>query len=517
LAQRLATERLNKNFLGMSQLKRNILANYLGSGWSAIMSLIFIPFYLHFLGIEAYGLVGMFTCLQGMFGLLDLGLGATVNRELARLSIQSDKGEEMRQLVRTLEVIYWVVAVIIGVVILSLAPFLAHHWVQPKRLTPATVQQAFIVMGLTIACQWPLSFYSGGLMGLQRQVPLNFINIIAGTFRGAGVVLLLWLVSPTIQAFFIWQMIVGACQTLAVAWCLWGCLPSGGPSARFNRQVLREVWQFAAGMTGISITVIVLMQMDKIILSKLLTLEMFGYYTLAGVAAMSLYRLIHPIFTAIYPRLTQIVAQGDQAEMSELYHRSCQLMSVLILPAALVAALFSRELLLLWTRNPVTVEHTHILMSLLVIGTALSGLMNLPYALQLAYGWTRLALVTNIVSIIILVPLLFLFTSWYGAVGAALMWVALNCGYVFIAIQIMHRRLLKGEQWRWYQQDVGLPLAVTLFFTWVGRWLLPAHLSPPFMILYLAMVGTVSLVATALAAPQIRFILVARLNKGICF
>jgi hypothetical protein len=48
---------------------------------------------------------------------------------------------------------------------------------------------------------------SWGLMGLQRQVLLNAINMVANTLRGIGAVLLLWLVSLTIQAYFLWQIV----------------------------------------------------------------------------------------------------------------------------------------------------------------------------------------------------------------------------------------------------------------------------------------------------------------------
>ena len=40
----------------MTTVKRNILANVAGHGWNALMSLLFIPVYIHFMGIEAYGL-----------------------------------------------------------------------------------------------------------------------------------------------------------------------------------------------------------------------------------------------------------------------------------------------------------------------------------------------------------------------------------------------------------------------------------------------------------------------------
>jgi O-antigen/teichoic acid export membrane protein len=45
-------------------LKRNLIANYLGQGWTALVGLAFIPLYIKYLGIEAYGLIGLFGVIQ---------------------------------------------------------------------------------------------------------------------------------------------------------------------------------------------------------------------------------------------------------------------------------------------------------------------------------------------------------------------------------------------------------------------------------------------------------------------
>ncbi|MDE2320337.1 MAG: hypothetical protein KGL31_00215 [candidate division NC10 bacterium] len=45
-------------------VKRNIVANTLGKGWSMLMGLVFVPLYIKFLGMEAYGLIGFFATLQ---------------------------------------------------------------------------------------------------------------------------------------------------------------------------------------------------------------------------------------------------------------------------------------------------------------------------------------------------------------------------------------------------------------------------------------------------------------------
>ncbi|OAD21865.1 polysaccharide biosynthesis protein, partial [Candidatus Thiomargarita nelsonii] len=168
----------------MSQVKLNIIANFTGKAWTALMSLAFIPLYIKFLGIEAYGLIGFFATLQALFGLLDLGLSSTLNRELARYSAQQGQEQKMRDLVRTLETIYWGMAILISVTVISIAPFIAEYWIKAENLSVETVQQSVVLLSIAIAFQWPLSFYSGGLMGLQRQALYNVLNSGLATLRG---------------------------------------------------------------------------------------------------------------------------------------------------------------------------------------------------------------------------------------------------------------------------------------------------------------------------------------------
>jgi len=448
--------------LSISTVKKNVVANFASNGWTALIAVILIPLCTKLLGIEAWGVIGIFVSLQTICVLLDLGLSATLNREMARLSLRADKAQEMHNLVRTLELIYWGIAAVIGFSVFALAPLIANHWVQAQQLSPETIKNAIRIMALALSFQWPFGLYSSGLFGLQRHVLLSGVSVGTATLRGVGAILVLWKVSPTLQAFFLWQVVISLLQTCLAGWFLRQSLPRAESAPRFQRQLLWSRWRFAAGISGISVMAVILLQMDKVILSRLLTLEIFGYYVLASAVAMGLYLLVTPVFSALYPRFTQLVSLGDEEGLKQLYHDSCQLMSAVILPIAIVIALFSRETLLLWTGNPRTVNYTHSILSLLIIGTALNGLLNLPYALQLAHGWTKLALSVNACAVLILAPSIVLMASFYGAVGAALVWVMFNSALVLIGIQLMHRRVLKGEQWKWYFEDVGLPLAVSV-------------------------------------------------------
>src|SRR5213594_383869 len=488
----------------MSIVRRNIVANIAGRGWAALLSLAVIPVYIHFLGIEAFGLIGFFLSLMAILSLLDLGLGTALNRQFAQYSMKSGKAQEMRDLLRTLEIIYWVIGIAIGVVMAALAPAIAAYWLKPQQLSVETATQALAMMGIAIAFQWPRALYSGGLMGLQRQVAFNLLSSITATANSLGAVLILWLVSPTLQAYVAWFMAISLVDTLSTGLLLWRSLPKAPARPNFSGQALAGIWRFAAGMTGISITSVIQTQLDKVILVKVLPLDAFGYYSLASRVAGGLSYLVGPISAAFFPRFSQLVAKNDTQELTRIYHRGCQLMSVLILPLAVVLALFSYELLLIWTQDRSIAENSHLILSLLTVGTALNGVASLPYALQLAYGWTQLALAVNTAAVLLLAPLIYFMSVRYGGVGAALIWVVFNSLFVFVVVYLMHRRLLRGELWRWYHRDVGQPLLAVATIGTLWYWLMPTFVSNWSSVSNIALASIAMFAAAIIAAPEIR-------------
>src|SRR5262249_49279285 len=111
----------------MNRVKRSIVANLIGKGWTALLSFALVPLYLRYLGMEAYGLVGFYATLQAVFFLIDMGLSVSLNREIARLSVYEGKAQEMRDLVRTIEALYWLLALVIALLVNLIAPIIAQN------------------------------------------------------------------------------------------------------------------------------------------------------------------------------------------------------------------------------------------------------------------------------------------------------------------------------------------------------------------------------------------------------
>ncbi len=484
--------------------KINVIANFVGNIWIALLSVVFVPIYLHYIGVESYGLIGVFSSIQAFITLLDFGLSPTLNRELARLSALEDRTQEMHDIKRTLEIPNWICAVFIALFLSALAPLIAHFWVQPKDLSIETVTQAFIILGVNIAIQFSVNFYTGGLMGLQKQLLLSLINIFCWTLRSVGAFVVLAFVSPTIQSFLLWQGAVVVLQVGLMIFTLKNSLPNAPGKGRFQKDLFNKIWRFAAGMTGITISALILTQTDKVILSRMMNLETFGYYILAITISGFTTIFVSSINHAVYPQFSRLVSAGDETALREFYHRGCQMVSVFVFPQTFILAFFSYDILLIWIGKEEIAVNTYILLSLVAVGHGLNSLVYLPHSLQLAHGWTTLSFYENVVAIIFLIPFVIFGVYNYGAVGSAVVWVVVNVFLVLVPIQIMHRRILKGEKMRWYFEDLGLPFITALLVAGTGKILLGSNRTKFETIVGLLIISAITLLFTALSTKATR-------------
>ncbi|MDB5115741.1 MAG: Polysaccharide biosynthesis protein [Mucilaginibacter sp.] len=448
---------LLKKLLNTTSLKANIVANFVGNGWGALISIIFVPLYLRYIGAEGYGLIGIFASLQVVLSLLDSGLSTTLNKEIARLSVLPDTQQQMRNLVKTLGSVYWGLALVAGVIALGLSPLLAKYWVHSKELGVSTITLAFILLSISLVFQFPTGFYSGGLLGLHRQVALNIIWIVFSTIKSVGAILILIFVSKSVLTFFEWNLFIIILQAFTLKFFLWRNLPKAELKAIFDKQELKKIWRFAAGMAGISLTAILLTQIDKIILSKILTLEQFGYYTISCSLGLMIYQIISPLTQSYFPKFSNLISLNKIEELKALYHQACQMISLLVLPATFILVFFSKELIFIWTKNSITTENTWMITAIYAYGTGMNGLMNIPYLLTLSYGWTKLGFYQNILFLILMIPLTIFLALTFGAIGGALSWATINTLYFFVTPYLIHRKLLIGEIFNWYWKDIILP------------------------------------------------------------
>ncbi len=450
-------------------LKKNILASYAAQIYVTLVGILILPLYLKYMGAEAYGLVGFFTMLQALFNLLDMGLTPTVARETARFHGGATDALSYRRLLRALQLIFFAIALLGGGAMFVFSGVIADRWLNVQTLPLAQVQLALQLMAVGVAMRWMSGLYLSCISGSERLVWLGGFNALVATLRFVGVLPVLIWVGHSPVVFFTYQLLVAVVELAGLAaksYRLFPAVPHGQllgwlPSTLFSP--IKPVLKFSLSIAFISSVWGIVTQTDKLVLSKLLPLAEYGYFTLAVLAASGVMMISTPISGALLPRMARLQAESDEAGLITLYRNATQMVAVIAIPACLVLALFAEQVLWVWTGDSHAAAQAAPVLRLYALGNGFLALSAFAYYLQFAKGDLKLHLIGNALFIVMLIPSLVWATLKHGAVGAGYAWLIFNSIYFFVWVPFVHHRFFQRFHCSWLKQEI-----MPIFFLAIG-------------------------------------------------
>jgi len=439
----------------------------LGKLAQVFAGLIAVPYYVHYLGEEAWGIIGTFLVIQSFLGILDLGLSMLLNKEAARLRTATDGN--LAILSRTCEAVYWLVALTMGAAFVLAIPWVAGEWITTTTMSSATVSAACLCQAVQIAVRWPGFLYTSALAGLERQIGPNLVQIGALLAQHVGGIILLDQVARSLPLLIAWHAALGAVSTAILAAMWWRSCPQR-TQARVHWRVLSQHRGFCFGAVGVAASAALLTQIDRLAVSAQGDFTAFGRYTLAWMIAGSLSLVMSPVMTASFPRLCRALADPDPEVQRLEYRRFSWIITVATIPGGLVAMLFMEPLLLLVFHGRDTALGVAPIASWLLGGTILNVMAVIPWQAQLACGWTGLGARLNTLFCVIGIPACLLLVAYLGAFGGAIYWLGLNLLFLVVNVPLMHRHLLPGVGRQWFARDLVSPLAASILVVGLGWW-----------------------------------------------
>ena len=449
-------------------LKQNILASYASQLYVTLVGILILPVYLKYMGAEAYGLVGFFTMLQAWFSLLDMGLSPTVTRETARFRGGATDALNYRRLLRALQLIFFVMALLGGGAMFAFSGHIATGWLKVQTLPLEQVQLALQLMTVGAALRWMASLYRGCIAGSEQLVWLGSFNAFVATLRFVGVLpVLIWVGhSPTV--FFTYQLLVAMVELTGLAIKAFRLFPVVRQGERLGwapvtlLTPIKPVLKFSLTIAFTSSVWVLVTQTDKLVLSKLLPLADYGYFTLAVLAASGVMMISGPVSGALMPRMARLQAEGNEAGLISLYRNATQIVAVIAIPACLTLALFAEQVIWVWTGDVYAAAQAAPLLRLYVLGNGLLAMSAFPYYLQFAKGDLKLHLIGNLIFVLLLIPSLVWATLQFGAVGAGYAWIGSNVVYFIAWVPLVHQRFVAGLHLKWLILDISPVLALGL-------------------------------------------------------
>jgi O-antigen/teichoic acid export membrane protein len=488
---------------GRSPLAPNIAANLGGQIAVLVLALFAARLVFSRLGEDALGLVLFVQTLNVVLALvLNLGVSAVTVREVAAHA--NDDPGYVRDLLRTAASLYWgAYAALAGLLVLT-APWIATHWVHLRTLDAGTASAVIRVLGVTALTALPRALYASIFRGMQRMV---FNNVIE-----AGILLLqqLGTVVIVIRGGGLFSVVVWLAATYGMGiiayWLMLShVIPLRALVPGWSPVVVRRNARFSAHMMSISWLAAVHTYVDRLAVSRLLTVATFGWYAFAAMLVGRGTLVTMAISDAAYPSLSNLFTEGKRSAMLVQYRALQDLVCYTTLPLYAGIAYVTLPLMTVVFNHQVAA--TLLLpVAVLCLGYFMNGTLTMPYVYSLAVAKPQITSRLSFLAAFIVVPVAVVSVALFGVAGAGLGYLAYHVFFYAVGVPRYCHECLQLPASSWYRQ-VGVVLligAATYGTGFLVAWL-AAGLSTAALILSFIVASLIfTLIAARLVDPGLR-------------
>lgn len=427
-----------------------------------LVGLVAVPWFLHRLGQERFGVLSLVWVVVGYFSFLDMGLGRAVTVAVApfRRPDHPDGSTSAAGLQSEREILGTASTFIGGIglgVTALLALALAVGDLPLHLSTPALqveARAAFWVMLPGIPLLLLSSVLRGHLEGVGAFRPLNILRIAAGTLLIAGP-LLSALFSPSL----VWScaaILVVRAVNVAVLLVLVGremALPLGALARTLltgmNRAWLRRLWSFGSWATVSNVVGPLIVYIDRFVIAFLLTAGAVAAYSVPFDVVSRLPVIIAALCSVVLPELARhargheagAVAAGRAAARSIV--RQSTIASAVLVVAIVGVAVVAAPSALAWWLGEAFARQSAGVTQILLLAFGINAMAQIPFTALQGSGHARAVALVHLLEVLPYTGLVIWAVNVDGLAGAAWAWT-LRGLLDYMALLWLWRRLGAG-------------------------------------------------------------------------
>jgi len=455
-------------------IKKNIVANYIGEAYVALIGTLMLPVYIAYMGKEAYGLVGFYVLLQSWLRIFDMGLTPTIGREAARYNGDKKHPARLMKLLHLFVGIFFLLAIVFVFLSVEFSYKIATEWLTVEKLSYVEVSNCVELMALVVALRWVSSLYRGVVTGYEKFVWLSKYQMLVATSRFVLVIPVLMFLYDSPVDFFRYQLAVVVLEIVVLISYAYHLLPKINRSETEKIRVsgFSREFQFSGVIAFTGIVSVIITQSDKLIMSSLLTLTQYAIFNVAVIVASAVLLVNRPIINVLRATITRLYAEEKKTTALSLYRKSTQLVAI---GGTTISAFFfysGYELLMIWTGDTEIAHNANKILWLYGLGNAVVAIAGMQILLQYAEGILKYHFWGNFVFALTIVPMLYFLATTYGAIGAAIAWLSSSLLILLLWTPIVHKRFAPGLHMSWLANDVLIIFVTGFGVGYVVNWLL---------------------------------------------
>jgi O-antigen/teichoic acid export membrane protein len=375
------------------------------------------PFTIRLLGSEGYGVFILIGLVPIYLAFADIGMGIASTRFGSEAFGRGSAKDEAR-VVRTAALIALCGSTIVAVPILIFAPEILRELNVAERLIPdgsaaLRINAIVLIIGVqnTIVNTPQLSRMRMDLAGLLAAFPkiLLAITTPAVLYFGGGLT-----GAMTVALVF---AIVGLGSNVLVSTRL---LPDLFESS-IDTSVLRPLLKFGAGLVVAGIASLLLMNLDKFAIARLLSTKELAFYSIAFIFAFLLTTFSSSMAQSLIPAFSQLLLPERAAEFESLFDRAVRACLIWVLPGVMLPIIVAKPFITLWA-GPEFGEESVVPFYILMMGLIFGVLAYVPYCTLAARNRTDLLARQYWIELVPYGICMAVFISYMGLKGAAVAW-----------------------------------------------------------------------------------------------
>ena len=227
---------------------------------------------------------------------------------------------------------------------------------------------------------------------IQRYALIDLVVSISQTLSAIALAFLLRNVWAIVGSMFV--------ASIVRVWIGYTLFPGSRLTFRLDREVASDMWRFSRVMAVSSMLTLVITQVDKLGLARILPLSQFGIYVIASsLAAAPAVFAFNYASTIVYPAIAAASREG--ASIADAYYRSWG--RFFYLYAFGGGVLIGIANLLIRTLYDPRYLSAARYLSILAVGTALMMVTRSIESAQIASGRQRFAIESNVLRLVVLV------------------------------------------------------------------------------------------------------------------
>jgi O-antigen/teichoic acid export membrane protein len=411
-------------------LANNTLWNLTGRFLPVMVALVTIPFVVHILGPERFGILSLALAFVGYFGLLDLGLGRALTQFVSQ-KIGEGRENEIPIILWTGFGVLLFLSVLGMIALVTLTPAIVHHFLKVPPQSTGEIIGTFYVLGLSIpfiigsAALWGvLGAYQRFDLGNRVLIPLGMLTYIGPLLA------LLWI--DSLIAYMTVLVIIRAIATIALAIICLRVVPNIRQGT-FDRKIVRQLMTFGGWVTLSGIISPFMMSVDRFFIGGIVSLSAVAFYS-APYDLVTRFGIIPDAFLSVIGPALTVHAAGRNTRISVLFRRASTYLFLTLFPITIIFVVFAKAGLTIWLGENYAVHSARIL-QYFAIGMFFNCMAGAPSVLISSFRRPDIFVKLQVIEIPLYYPILYGSIIWFGIEGAAAVWsvrTLLECIILFL-------------------------------------------------------------------------------------